>query len=86
MQTMDQIAEVEQKALVEPSFGKLDRLYHSSIYRYATIPNSQTVFFHRLGDDVVMITAGYKGRSWHFLLQRIEPEIRKFLEKAEGKR
>jgi plasmid stabilization system protein ParE len=86
MRTMDQIAEVEQKALADPDFGKLDSLYHSPIYRYATIPNSQTVFFHRLGDDVVMITAGYKGRAWNLLLKRIEPEVKKFIEEAEGKR
>lgn len=86
IRTMDQISEVEQQALVDPDFGKLDTLYHSSIYRYATIPNSQTVFFHRLDDDVVMITAGYKGRAWNLLLQRIEPEIKKFIKEVENKR
>ncbi len=85
MRTMDQIAEVEQKALANPEFGKLDSLYHSPIYRYATIPNGQTVFFHRLGENVVMITAGYKGRAWNLLLQRIEPEIKNFIKEAEDK-
>ncbi len=85
MQTMVQISEVEQKALADPNFGKFDSLYHSPIYRYATISNSQTVFFHRLDDNVVMITAGYKGRAWNILLQRIEPEIKRFIKEAEDK-
>ena len=54
--TLEQIADVEQKALTDPDFGKVDAQYHSPIYRYATIRNSQTVFFHHLGEDVVMIT------------------------------
>lgn len=83
--TMAQIAEVEDRALSEPDFGKLDAKYHSPVYRYATIANGQTVFFHRSGDNVVMITAGYTGRGWNQIMQRIEPQIRQYLEQIEAK-
>ena len=82
--TLEQIEEVEQKALADPSFGKVDEQYHSPIYRYATIRNSQTVFFYRLGEDVAMITAGYSGRAWHRILQRIEPQIKDFIRRMEA--
>jgi len=81
--TLKQIAEVEQKALADPSFGKVDEQHHSPIYRYAIIQNSQTIFFHRLGEDVVMITAGYSGRAWHSIMQRIEPQIQAFIDQIK---
>ena len=83
--TMDQISEIEQKALHDPRFGKIDPAYHSPIYNYATTANSQTVFFHRLGGDVVMIAAGYKGRGWNFILDNIAPEIQAFIDKIDHK-
>lgn len=81
--TMDQISELEQKALNDPRLGKIDPAYHSPLYNYATTANSQTVFFHRLGDDVVMMTAGYQGRGWSFILERIAPEIQSFIDKID---
>ncbi len=54
-ETMRQIQSVEQSALNDPNFGKVDVQYHSKIFRYKTIRNSQTIFFHPLGDDVVMM-------------------------------
>ena len=55
--TLGQITELEQMALADPLFGRVDAEHHSPIYRYATIRNSQTIFFHRLGEDVVMMMA-----------------------------
>jgi plasmid stabilization system protein ParE len=74
-ETMRQIQAVEQGALNDPRYGKIDAQYHSEIFRYKTIRNSQTVFFHPLGDDVVMITAGYCGREWGAILEKIDDEI-----------
>ena len=48
--TLKQIAEVEQAALADPDFGKMDAQYYSAVFRHAIVKNSQTVFFHRLGD------------------------------------
>jgi len=81
--TLKQITELEQKALADTLFGSLDAEHYSPIYRYATIRNSQTIFFHRLGEDVVMITAGYSGRAWHRIMQRIEPQIKDFIDQIE---
>ena len=81
--TLTQIAEVEQHALDDPDFGKRDAQYHSPIYRYATVRNGQTIFFYRLGDDVVMITAGYSGRAWNRVMKRIEPQIKAFIDQIE---
>lgn len=73
--TMLQMKQVEQAALKDPSYGKLDTQYHSTIFRYKTIRNSQTLFFHRLGNDVVMITAGSCRRDWRVILNDLEAEI-----------
>ncbi|MEO1609221.1 MAG: hypothetical protein AAFR90_07695 [Pseudomonadota bacterium] len=81
--TLGQITELEQMALADPGFGRVDAEHHSPIYRYATIRNSQTIFFHRLGEDVVMITAGYSGRAWRQIMQRIEPQIKAFIDQIE---
>lgn len=74
-ETMRQIQAVEKGALSDPRYGKIDAQYHSEIFRYKTIRNSQTIFFHPLGDDVVMITAGYCGRDWGAILKKLENEI-----------
>ena len=74
-ETMRQIQAVEQSALSDPNFGKIDGKYYSEIFRYKTIRNRQTLFFHPLGDDVVMITAGYCGREWRATLSKLEDEI-----------
>ena len=78
--TLRQINEVEKMALADVNFGKVDNNYHSKIYRYATTPNSQTVFFHRLGKDVIMITAGYSGRGWHYVMKRITSQVQTFID------
>lgn len=82
--TMAQITDLEEKTLSDPDFGKLDAHFHSPIYRYATIANSQTIFFHRIGDDVIMITAGWAGRAWHYIMQKIEPQIQDFLKELDS--
>ena len=82
--TLAQIAEVERCALSDPGFGKVDAEYHSPIYRYATTRNGQTVFFHRIGADVVMIAAGSAGRAWHRIMQRIEPRIQAFIDRIDA--
>lgn len=74
-ETVRQIQTVEQSALADPHFGTVERQYHSKIFRYKTIRNSQTIFFHPIGDDVVMITAGYCGRDWGTILSRVENEV-----------
>lgn len=79
--TLDQINEIEKMALGDPGFGKIDEQNHSEIYKYATTPNSQTVFFHRVKEDVIMITAGYSGRGWHHIMKQIDPQIRNFIER-----
>ena len=81
--TIEQISNVEQLALSDPQFGRIDAAYHSPIYHYATTANSQTVFFHRLGTDVVMIAAGYQGRGWNFILNDIAPEIQAFIDQVK---
>ena len=81
--TLKQIAEVEQAALANPDFGKTDAQYHSPVFRHVTVKNNQTVFFHRLGDDIVMITAGYSGRGWQRIMQRIKPQIQAFIDRVE---
>ena len=82
--TLKQIAEVEQAALADPDFGKkMDAQYYSPVFRHAIVKNSQTVFFHRLGDDVVMIAAGYSGRAWRRIMQRVEPQIQAFIDRIE---
>ena len=81
--TLKQIAEVEQAALADPDFGKTDAQYHSPLFRHVTVKNNQTVFFHRLGDDIVMITAGYSGRAWNRIIKRIKPQIQAFIDQIE---
>ena len=51
----------------------MDAQYYFAVFRHAIVKNSQTVFFHRPGDDVVMIAAGYSGRAWRRIMQGIEP-------------
>jgi plasmid stabilization system protein ParE len=63
------------QALADPTFGKVDARYHSKIFRYKTTRNSQSVFFHAIGDDVVLITTGYCGREWGTVLNRLEETI-----------
>lgn len=79
-ETMRQIQAVEKKAANDPSYGKLEAHYHSDFFRYRTIRNSQTVFFHHIGDDVVMITAGYCGRNWGAILKTLESEIKQHIQ------
>lgn len=74
-ETLNQIKEVEQNALNDKNFGTINEKYHSKIFRYKTTKNKQTVFFHHLIDGVVMITVGYCGREWKFILKKIEDEI-----------
>ena len=74
-ETMRQIHAVEQSALSDSSYGKIDKEHHSKIFRYKTIRNSQTLFFHAIGDDIVMITAGYCSRDWSAILGKMEEEI-----------
>lgn len=81
--TLKQIAEVEQAALADPDFGKADAQYHSPVFRHVTVKNNQTVFFHRPGDDIVMITAGYSGRAWNRIIKRIKPQIQAFIDRIE---
>ena len=81
--TLKQIAEVEQAALADPDFGKTGAQYHSPVFRHVTVKNNQTVFFHRLGDDIVMITAGYSGRAWNRIIKRIKPQIQAFIDQIE---
>jgi plasmid stabilization system protein ParE len=73
-ETMRQIRAVEQGALNDSGFGKIDAQYHSQIFRYKTTLNSQTIFFHPLGDDIVMITAGFCARDWSVILKKLEDE------------
>ena len=80
---LKQIAEVEQAALADPDFGKMDAQYHSPVFRQVTVKNNQTVFFHRLGDNIVMITAGYSGRAWNWIIKRIKPQIQAFIDQIE---
>ncbi len=74
-ETMRQIQIVEKNALFDRNYGKIDAHYHSTVFHYKTIRNSQTVFFHHIGDDVIMITAGYCGREWMHILKKLENEI-----------
>lgn len=83
--TLSQINEVEKRALAHPDFGKVNEHSHSALYRYATTPNSQTVFFHRIKEDVIMITVGYSGRGWPHVLKRIESQIQTFINQIQSK-
>lgn len=47
-ETIKQIQQVEQNALNNKNFGKIDPKYHSKIFRYTTTKNKQTVFFTNL--------------------------------------
>ena len=79
LETLKQIEAIEHRALQNPAIGKLDPEFHSEFFRCAFTENSQTVFFHRLGSDVVMLTAGYGGRDWKSIMDSLSPELLDFL-------
>ena len=48
------------------------------IYKYSARKWGRSV------DDVVMIAAGYSGRAWRRIMQRIEPQIQAFIDRIEA--
>lgn len=85
LETIRQLQELEQKALNDPEFGKINSDYHSPIFKYANILNRQTAFFERIGDDVVMITVGFDGRQWEKGLADIESKILEYINVLKSK-
>lgn len=75
METMRQLDEAEHKLATETAFVRRDTDHRSDRFEFVTIKNSQTIFFERIGDDIVIVAAGWSGRNWKERLEEMQPYI-----------
>ena len=81
LETMRQFQEAEDKLARGSAFPKHDPDYHSQRFEYITIQNSQTLFFERLENDIVIVAVGWSGRNWKERLEEMQLYIDRQLEK-----
>lgn len=83
LETMRQLQEAEEKLAKDYAYTKRDPEYHSERFEYVTIQNSQTIFFERLDDDIIIVAAGWSGRNWKDRLEEMQPYVDRQLEKLK---
>lgn len=74
-ETRQQIIEAEKKLARETANIRRDPKHHSERFEYVSVKNSQKIFFERIGDDIVIVAAGYSGRKWKDRLEEMEAHI-----------
>lgn len=82
-ETMRQFIEAENKLATDEAFSKRDPKYHSERFEYVTIENSQTLFFERIDNDIVIVAAGWSGRDWKSRLEEMQPYIDRQVDKVK---
>jgi phosphoribosylformylglycinamidine (FGAM) synthase-like amidotransferase family enzyme len=80
---MSQLQEAEDKLAKGSAFPKQDSDYHSQRFEYITIQNSQTIFFERMENDIIIVAVGWSGRNWKARLDEMQPYIDRQLEKLK---
>ena len=83
LETMRQLQEAEDKLSKDSAFTKHDPDYYSQRFEYIKIKNSQTLFFERLDNDIVIVAVGWSGRNWKERLEEMQPYIDRQLEKLK---
>lgn len=83
LETMRQLQEAEEKLAADTAFTKHDPDYHSQRFEYMTIQNSQTLFFERLGNNIIIVAVGWSGRNWKERLEEMQPYIDRQMEKLK---
>lgn len=83
LDTMNQLTEAEEKLANDAVFARHDSKYHSERFEYITIENSQTLFFERINDNIVIVAAGWAGRDWKARLEEMQPYIDRQVEKLK---
>jgi plasmid stabilization system protein ParE len=75
LETMHQLESAERQLANDTAYTKHDPEYRSERFEYISIPNSQTLFFEEIGNDIVIVAAGWSGRNWKDRLEEMQPYI-----------
>lgn len=75
LETLRQLEDAEEKLkTIHVSHGKNVNI-HSDRFQSIKIKNAQILFYEHIGDDIVIVAAGWVGRNWIDRLIEMEPYI-----------
>jgi len=83
-ETMTQLRDAEEKLAKDKAFAKLNEKCFSERFEYLSIENSQVLFFERIGEDIVIVAAGWSGRNWKERLEDMQPYIDRQIQKLKA--